>query len=104
MKIHEQTIRFNEVMQILVNMKKEKSIRAIAVSIGQCPQSIHEVKKGRRNVTVKMIKGVAETYGINPSYVFGLTNEVFFINESTISALLGKIEGSEIKEVLITLK
>ena len=52
MKIHEQTIRFNEVMQILVNMKKEKSIRGY----DNAPHAAFKPEEGKKyRVTIEEI-------------------------------------------------
>jgi signal peptidase I len=64
------TQRFINCFDELVRENKLKSARQFAISIGALPQSLNEILKGRRDVTVEMLRKAIEIYEMNPYYLF----------------------------------
>jgi phage repressor protein C with HTH and peptisase S24 domain len=56
-----------------------KSSRQFALTLGYLPQSLSEILKGRRDVTIELLRKAIEVYNFNPNYIF--TGEgTMFIN------------------------
>lgn len=54
-------------------LKKEQRIRSsrqFAISLDYLPQSLSEILKNRRDVTIELIRKAVEKYKINPMYLF----------------------------------
>jgi len=49
---------------------KVRSSRQFALALDYLPQSLSEVLKGRRDVTIELLRRAVEEYDINPMYVF----------------------------------
>lgn len=47
-----------------------KSLRQFAMSVDYHPQNMNDIMKGKRDVTIDLIKNTIEVYQINPSYIF----------------------------------
>jgi phage repressor protein C with HTH and peptisase S24 domain len=63
------TQRFVECHHVLKDMGKIKSSRQFALSLEYQPQSLNDILKGKRDVTIELLRKASEQYGINPDYV-----------------------------------
>lgn len=64
------TKRFISCHDYLVNNNFVRSSRQFALSLEYLPQSLSEILKGRRNVTIELLRKAIEKYKLSPSYVF----------------------------------
>ena len=76
------TQRFIECIEALKRDNKVRSARQFALSLDYLPQGLSEMYKGRRDVTIELIRKAAETYHINPAYLFLGTGQPFTGRES----------------------
>ncbi len=67
--MHILTQRFIDVFNHLRQTGAVKSARQYALELGTYPQTLNELLKGRREVTLDMIVSVSEKYDVNPSYL-----------------------------------
>lgn len=67
------TRRFVACHNYLKKEKKIKSSRQFALSLDYLPQSLSEILKGRRDVTIEILRKGVEIYGMNPHFL--LTGE-----------------------------
>ena len=74
------TKRFVECHDELKKEKKIKSSRQFALSLDYLPQSLSEILKGRRDVTLELLRKATEMYNINPNYLFLGEGPKFFGN------------------------
>ncbi len=73
------TERFLTCLNKLKEDGKIRSSRQFAINLDYLPQSLSEIQKGRRDVTIELLRKAVETYSMNP--VFLLTGEgAHFIN------------------------
>ena len=47
-----------------------RSSRQFAIELEYLPQSLSEILKGRRDVTIELLRKAIEVYAINPNYIF----------------------------------
>lgn len=64
------TQRFIDCFTHLIQENKVRSARQFAISIDSLPQSLNEILKGRRDVTLEMLRKSIELYEMNPYYLF----------------------------------
>lgn len=64
------TQRFIKCFNKLIEENKVKSARQFAISIETLPQGLNEILKGRRDVTLEMLRKAIELYILNPYYLF----------------------------------
>ena len=62
--------RFIECMTLLQEKGIVRSMRQFALSLDTYAQSLNEIIKGRRDVTIQMIQNGVEIYHINPTYLY----------------------------------
>lgn len=65
-------------------LKKEQRIRSsrqFAISLDYLPQSLSEILKNRRDVTIELIRKAVEKYKINPMYLFTGEGPMFLKEE-----------------------
>ncbi len=58
-----------------------RSSRQFAISLDYLPQSLSEVIRGRRDVTIELIRKAVERYKINPMYLYTGSGPMFMTNE-----------------------
>lgn len=58
-----------------------RSSRQFAVTLDYLPQSLSEIIKGRRDVTIELIRKAVEVYQINPAYLFTGDGPMFMTDE-----------------------
>lgn len=63
------TRRFIECFERLKELNKVRSGRQFAMSLEYLPQSFSEILKGRRDVTIELLRKAVETYKFNPLYI-----------------------------------
>lgn len=71
------TQRFIECFNKLVEKKEVKSARQFAISLETFAQGLNEILKGRRDVTLEMIRKAIDIYKMNPYYLFTGTGDHF---------------------------
>ncbi len=64
------TDRFIKCHDKLREEGKVRSSRQFALSLDYLPQSLSEILKGRRDVTIELLRKAVEEYNLNPLYIF----------------------------------
>ncbi len=62
--------------------KRIRSSRAFALSLDYLPQSLSEILKGRRDVTIELLRQAIAKYKLNPVYIFTGDGPMFMTEES----------------------
>lgn len=62
--------------------KRIRSSRAFALSLDYLPQSLSEILKGRRDVTIELLRQSIAKYKLNPVYLFTGDGPMFMTEES----------------------
>ncbi len=75
------TQRFIKCHDKLKEEKRIKSSRQFALSLEYLPQSLSEILKGRRDVTIELLRKSIEKYQINPVYVYTGDGPMFMTEE-----------------------
>ena len=76
------TQRFIKCHNKLRENKTIKSSRQFAVDIDYLPQSLSEILKNRRDVTIEVLRKAIETFKINPVYLFTGEGAMFLTEEN----------------------
>lgn len=63
-----------------------RSSRQFAIELEYLPQSLSEILKGRRDVTIELLRKAIEVYAINPNYIF-LGQLPMFTNSGALMGL-----------------
>lgn len=63
------TLRFIKSFHYLKEKDIIRSARQFALSIDTYPQSLNEILKGRREVTLSILRKTAEKYRVNPDFL-----------------------------------
>lgn len=71
------TERFVSCLEKLKDRNEIKSIRQFALAVDYHPQNLNDIMKGKRDVTIELIKNSAEIYKINPQYIFTGNGSMF---------------------------
>ncbi|MCC6724204.1 MAG: helix-turn-helix transcriptional regulator, partial [Saprospiraceae bacterium] len=64
---------------------KVRSSRMFALTLDYLPQSLSEILKGRRDVTIELLRKAVEEYNINPGYLFTGEGTMFLTGEENKS-------------------
>lgn len=75
------TQRFIECHNKLKSDQRVRSSRQFALSLDYLPQSLSEILKKRRDVTIELLRKAIETYKINPVYIFTGNGPMFMQEE-----------------------
>lgn len=75
------TQRFIKCHNKLREEKRVRSSRQFALSLDYLPQSLSEILKGRRDVTIELLRKAVETYKINPVYIMTGEGPMFMTEE-----------------------
>ncbi len=65
-------------------LKEEGSVRSsrqFAISLAYLPQSLSEILKGRRDVTIELLRKAVEKYKVNPVYIYTGEGPMFMSEE-----------------------
>lgn len=79
------TQRFIKCHNKLRENKAVKSSRQFAVDIDYLPQSLSEILKGRRDVTIEVLRKSVEMFKINPIYLFTGEGSMFLTEDDNKS-------------------
>lgn len=69
--------RFVKCLEKLRETNEIKSARQFALTVDYHPQNLNDILKGKRDVTIDLIKNATEIYKINPQYIFTGTGSMF---------------------------
>ncbi len=75
------TQRFVKCLNKLKEDKVVKSSRQFAISLEYLPQSLSEILKGRRDVTIELLRKAVLTYKMNPVYIYTGEGPMFMSEE-----------------------
>lgn len=75
------TQRFINCHDKLKEDNRIRSSRQFAISLDYLPQSLSEILKGRRDVTVELIRKSVDEYKVNPVYIFTGEGPLFMSEE-----------------------
>ncbi|MEL6925440.1 MAG: S24 family peptidase [Bacteroidota bacterium] len=75
------TQRFINVHNKLREENRVRSSRQFAMSLDYLPQSLSEILKGRRDVTIELLRKAVEKYKINPVYIYTGEGPMFMSEE-----------------------
>ena len=75
------TQRFIKCHNKLREDNRVRSSRQFALSLDYLPQSLSEILKGRRDVTIELLRKAVEFYKINPVYVYTGEGPMFMTEE-----------------------
>lgn len=76
------TQRFIKCHDKLREDNRVRSSRRFAMSLDYLPQSLSEILRGRRDVTIELLRKAVEEYKINPVYIFTGEGPMFMTEES----------------------
>ena len=77
--------RFIKCHNKLREEKRVRSSRAFALSLEYLPQSLSEILKGRRDVTIELLRKAVALYKINPVYIMTGDGPMFMTDETNQS-------------------
>jgi phage repressor protein C with HTH and peptisase S24 domain len=75
------TQRFIKCHDKLRDESRVRSSRQFALTLDYLPQSLSEILKGRRDVTIELLRKAVEKYKINPVYIFTGEGPMFMMEE-----------------------
>jgi len=75
------TQRFIKCHDKLRDDNRVRSSRQFALSLDYLPQSLSEILKGRRDVTIELLRKAIEKYKLNPVYLFTGDGPMFMMEE-----------------------
>lgn len=75
------TQRFIKCHDKLREDNRVRSSRQFAISLDYLPQSLSEILKGRRDVTIELLRKAVEVYKVNPVYVMTGEGPLFMTEE-----------------------
>jgi len=76
------TQRFIKCQERLREENRVRSSRQFAIALGYLPQSLSEIQKGRRDVTIDLIRKAVELYKMNPTYLYTGEGPMFMTEET----------------------
>jgi len=80
------TERFVSCIEKLKERHEIKSARQFALNVDYHPQNLNDIIKGKRDVTIDLIKNAVETYKLNPQYIFTGLGSMFLEEDIQQSA------------------
>ncbi len=80
------THRYIECFNLLRAQNGVRSARQFALSLEIHPQALHKILKGKREVTVEMIRRAVMAFGFNPTYLFTGVGAMFSEDEKSKSS------------------
>lgn len=73
--------RFREVFEALQSRHQIRGKSDLAQEIGTYNHVVNNVLKSKRNITIDQLTKLFEKYGINANYMFGLSDDMFLVQE-----------------------
>lgn len=95
------TQRFIDCIDILKSQNKVRSYRQFALSLNYLPQGLSEMHKGRRDVTIELIRKAVEQYQVNPTYLFTGTGDPLSDQPSGDMRVLAIVTDAENRERIV---
>lgn len=101
------TDRFIKCHDKLREEGKVRSSRQFALTLDYLPQSLSEIFKGRRDVTIELLRKAVEEYNFNPAYLFTGEGAMFLSKDSigrsfrTLTVITDKNDDERIVHVPI---
>lgn len=96
------TQRFVKCHNLLKEENQVRSSRQFALSLEYLPQSLSEILKGRRDVTIELLRKAVKKYKINPVYIFTGEGPMFMSEEGDDSfRVLSIVTNSENDERIV---
>jgi phage repressor protein C with HTH and peptisase S24 domain len=96
------TQRFIKCHDKLRTDNRVRSSRQFALSLDYLPQSLSEILKGRRDVTIELLRKAVEKYKINPIYIYTGEGPMFMSEEDHTSfRLLTIVTNAEEDERIV---
>lgn len=94
--------RFIKCHNKLREEKRVRSSRQFAISLDYLPQSLSEILKGRRDVTIELLRKSVEVYKINPVYIMTGNGPMFMTEEDHQNLrVLTTITNPEEEELIV---
>lgn len=78
------TKRFVTCIEYLKEDNRVKSIRQFALQVDYHPQNLSDIMKGKRDVTLELLKNAIETFNINPNFIFTGEGAMFSDEEEEV--------------------
>lgn len=89
------TERFVNCIEKLKERHEIKSVRQFALSVDYHPQNLNDIIKGKRDVTIDLIRNAVETYKLNPQYIFTGIGSMFLDEDIQQSASVKTVSSLE---------
>lgn len=94
--------RFVKCHNKLREEKRIKSSRQFAIALDYLPQSLSEILKGRRDVTIELLRKAIEIYKVNPVYIMTGNGPMFMTEEEHQNfRVLTAITNPEDEELIV---
>ena len=96
------TQRFIQCHHLLKQDNRVRSSRQFAIALDYLPQSLSEILKGRRDVTIDLLRRAVEVYQINPLFLYTGEGDMFLQSqrENTPGALANASEANNREQIL----
>lgn len=78
------TDRFVLCLENLKERNEVKSARQFAIAVDYHPQNLNDIIKGKRDVTIDLIKNATEIFKINPVYIFTGQGSMFLDSDDIL--------------------
>ncbi|MFT4666210.1 MAG: phage repressor protein C with HTH and peptisase S24 domain [Polaribacter sp.] len=94
--------RFIKCLEQLKEANQVRSSRQFAMELNYLPQSLSEIIRGRRDVTIELLRKAVERYQFNPVYIYTGEGEYFLSeNEQKSFRVLTIVSNSEEDEKIV---
>ncbi|MFK7806528.1 MAG: helix-turn-helix transcriptional regulator [Saprospiraceae bacterium] len=94
--------RFIKCLEQLKEQNRVRSSRQFAVQLDYLPQSLSEINKGRRDVTIELIRKAVEHFQFNPIYIYTGEGDYFLSeNEQQSFRVLSIVSNAEEDEKIV---
>ena len=71
------TKRFVSCIEHLKEQNRIKSVRQFALQVDYHPQNLSDIMKGKRDVTLELLKNSIDTFNLNPNFIFSGIGNMF---------------------------
>lgn len=96
------TQRFLKCLNLLLEEGRVKSARQFALSLDYLPQSLSEINRSRRDVTIDLVRRAVEQYGFNPMYLFSGDGAPFLTEQQHDNhRLLTVVQGADDEQKIV---
>ncbi len=95
------TQRFIKCHDRILAMNLMRSSRQFALSLDYLPQSLSEIVKGRRDVTLEVLRKAIERYQLNPNFLFSGEGDIFMNDKSPKDYVLTVVTDNSQDEKIV---